>query len=81
METLHTNSTAPNKTYIRLRSVLTFVGIVTAIICLLVSLKEIHSTDGLESRAPRSLETPNLVNAELLANAVSKVWSFQDRIN
>jgi hypothetical protein len=81
METFHTNNTAPNKSYIRLRSVLTFVGIVTAIICLLVSLKEIHSADGLESRALQSMETPKLVNAELLANAVSTVWSFGGRIN
>jgi hypothetical protein len=81
METLHTNNIARNKSNILLRSVLPLVGIVIAVICSLVSLKEIHSAKRVEASAPRSMETPKFGKINLLVNTASTIWSFRDRIN
>jgi hypothetical protein len=80
METPHTSNTSRNKSISLLRSVLPLVGIVIAVICSLVSLKEIHSAERAEIRAPRLIETPKLIRADLLVNAATTMWSFGDRI-
>jgi hypothetical protein len=81
METPHTNNASRNKSTLFLRSVLPLVGIVIAVICSLVSLKEIHSAERVEIRAPRLIETPKLIRADLLVNAATTIWSLGDRIH
>jgi hypothetical protein len=81
METLHTISPEKNKSHFQFRSILIVAGIVIAIICSLVSLKEIHAAENTEASVPRSIETPSFVNAELVMNTASAIVSFGDRIS
>jgi hypothetical protein len=81
METPHTNNASRNKSTLFLRSVLPLVGIVIAVICSLVSLKEIHSTERVEANAPRLIEASRFVKVDLLVNAATTIWSLGDRIH
>ena len=76
METLHNISTARNKSHFRLRSALILAGIVIAIICSLVSLKDIHSAKGAETRALGSIGIPAFVNTDFLVNAALTDFGF-----
>ena len=73
MKTLLNISTARNKSYIaRVRSVLTFVGIVTAIICSLVLLQDVNAAERSgEVSGPRSMETSKFGNVQLLVKAAA----------
>jgi hypothetical protein len=81
METLHTNSPAKSKSHFQVRSILIVAGIVIAIICSLVSLKEIHSADSTEATVLGSIETPSFVNTDVVMNTASAIVSFGDRIS
>ena len=69
METLNNTNNAPYQSNIsaRVRSVLTIAGIVTAIICSLILLKDIHSVAPESIRLSGSIEGPDVVNTDLLA--------------
>lgn len=74
METLNTFSPARSK------SVLTLVGIVTAIICSLVFFNESHSSASAETRAPKAVEISNFGKATLFVKAASIVGLFKKSI-
>jgi hypothetical protein len=81
METSNNISSARNNSNIGLRSVLALVGIAIAIICSLVSLKDLHSSERSESHASRSTEPAKFMKADVLAKAMSVLVTFTDRIN
>jgi hypothetical protein len=78
MKTLSNISTLPNTSQIsaQVRSVLTIVGIVIAIICSLVFLKEIYSS-GIMGSPVRSMEVSKIVNVEMVVKAASNVLSLK----
>ena len=82
METLHNISSAGNKSHIsvRVRSVLTLVGIVTAIICALVFFEELHATERAETSSPKPAIS-KVVNGNLIVKAASSIWSFRKQLN
>lgn len=56
-----------------LRSIALVTGVVIAIICAVVSLKNFNSVENSEASALGSLETPSFAQANFLVNTASKV--------
>jgi hypothetical protein len=69
METLHNIRTTGNN----FRFVLIVAGIVIAIICSLVSLRALNTTEGAETRVLGSMEAPAYVNVNLVVKAASTI--------
>jgi hypothetical protein len=79
METLHTTNTSNSNLQFRLRSILIVAGIVTAVICSLVSMNDIQLSEDVKANSP--MERPTLTNANMLVNAALTIWSYAGRIN
>jgi hypothetical protein len=79
MKTIHNTSKAQNKSHIRarVRSVLTVVGIITAIICSVVLLQDSHSAERAEVGVPNLMEASRFITADVLANVGSTIWSVR----
>jgi hypothetical protein len=79
MKTTYNISTTNRKSAInaRVRSVMTLVGIITAIICSVILVQESGSTDRAEASIPTFIETSDLINTEMLANAGTAIWSMR----
>jgi hypothetical protein len=73
MEKLH--DTTRNKS--RIRSLLTAAGLVTAIIGSLVLLRDLNAMETVEIHMPGVTKTSKIINADLLINATSTVWSLK----
>jgi hypothetical protein len=69
MDTLHNISPIERK----FRSLLVVAGIVIAIICSVVSVNAMNSTERAETTALESIETPALANANLVVKAASTI--------
>lgn len=72
-------STNPNQSHIpaQVRSALTLIGIVTAIICSLVFLQDVYSAENVEAGSLRSMDASKVVNVEMVAKAASIVWELK----
>jgi hypothetical protein len=84
METRHNISNTRNKSHIdtRVRTVVTLVGMVIAIMCSVVLLTDLHAAGRVEASVPEHIETKNFVKVDLLIKlkniaAASTKWSFK----
>jgi hypothetical protein len=78
MKTTHTFTTN-NKTNIkaRVRSILTIVGIVTAIIWSVILFQQSDTMDHAEASIPDLIDASDFINTEMLANAGTTIWSMR----
>lgn len=75
MEKLHNTSTTANQS--RIRSFLTAVGLVTAIVGSMVLLQDLYATGAIETSMPNPVKTSKIINADLLFNTASTIWSLK----
>lgn len=75
MEKLRNTSTTGNKS--RIRSFLTVIGLVTAIIGSLVLLRDFYTTGTVAASASNPIKISKIINAHLPANAASTIWSLK----
>lgn len=75
MKTPHNAIKTGNKS--RVRSLLAMVGVVTAILGSLVFLHDFYGNAHVEASVPRVMATAKIINADLLIQATSTIWSFK----